>query len=109
MTNRQWMCNTLSDKELSEFIFNTLVPKIAMRYNSSVLGVEAWLGEEHIFEGSGIIAKWIPLGHRSGFLKHPYSEDFKCSYCGYEEYTIFMPPPKMCPHCHAQMDEVENG
>ena len=47
---------------------------------------------------------WISLGHQSGFLKHPYSEDFKCSNCGYEQYTIFNSPPDICPHCGQKMN-----
>ena len=46
---------------------------------------------------------WIPLGHRMGFLKHPDSEDFKCPVCGYEQYTVYMLPPKACPRCHTEM------
>ena len=45
--------------------------------------------------------KWISLGHQIGFLKHPWSEDYRCSLCGYEAYTIGTPPPKVCPQCHA--------
>ena len=45
--------------------------------------------------------KWIPLGHQIGFLKHPWSEDYRCSLCGYEAYTIGTPPPSICPQCHA--------
>lgn len=47
---------------------------------------------------------WIPLGYRSGFLKNPDSEDFRCSICGYEAYTLFFPPPERCPSCGAKMD-----
>ena len=45
--------------------------------------------------------KWIPLGHQIGFLKHPFSEDYRCSLCGYEAYTLCSEPPNVCPQCHA--------
>ena len=48
-------------------------------------------------------AEWIPLGHNIGFLKHPLSEDFKCSNCGYEYYNLMSPLPKTCPECGARM------
>ena len=48
-------------------------------------------------------AEWICLGHRMGFCKHPDSVDYKCSNCGYEEYTLFFPPPDKCPNCGADM------
>jgi len=53
--------------------------------------------------------KWIPLGHRPGYLKHPWSEDYKCSLCGYEAYTILMEPPELCPNCHAEMIKEKNN
>ena len=46
---------------------------------------------------------WIPLGHRMGFLKHPDSEDYKCPVCEYEQYTLYMLPPKVCPRCQTEM------
>ena len=54
--------------------------------------------------------KWIPLGHQIGFLKHPWSEDYRCSLCGYEAYTLLSLPPDVCPQCHAHnsIDEAEN-
>ena len=51
---------------------------------------------------------WIPLGHRPGFCKHPYSEDYKCPVCGYEQYTIYMMPPKRCPRCNSEMGNGED-
>ena len=53
------------------------------------------------------MATWIPLGHRSGFLCHPYSEYYKCSSCGYEQYTLFMDSPAMCPNCLSRMKMKE--
>ena len=50
---------------------------------------------------------WISLGHVRGPLSHPYSETFKCSICGYEQYTLFMNPPNKCPHCKANMKMQE--
>lgn len=49
------------------------------------------------------VGEWIPLGHRSGYLKHPWSEDFKCPFCGYEQYTLMMDPPNRCPKCWASL------
>ena len=51
-----------------------------------------------------LFATWICLGHRIGFLKHPYSVDWKCSNCGYESYWV---TPSVCPNCGAKMDEVK--
>ena len=51
---------------------------------------------------------WIPLGHRPGYLKHPDSEDYKCPVCGYEQYTIYMMPPKRCPRCNSEMGNGED-
>lgn len=61
-------------------------------------GTCVWAESKSVTEARG---KWIPLGHQIGFLKHPWSEDYRCSLCGYEAYTIGTPPPKVCPQCHA--------
>lgn len=45
--------------------------------------------------------EWINLGHFSGF--HPHSETYKCNYCGYEQYTVYMVPPSHCPRCGTRM------
>lgn len=55
-------------------------------------------------QNAGERGEWIPLGHRMGLMKHPYSLDYKCSLCGYEEYTLLMPPPDTCPNCGARME-----
>lgn len=47
--------------------------------------------------------EWINIGHVSGLFSHPYSETYKCNYCGYEHYTVFMVPPGHCPHCGTRM------
>lgn len=54
-------------------------------------------------KGFGKVGTWQSLGHRIGYLKHPWSEDFKCSICGYEQYTLLFPPPDVCPKCGARM------
>ena len=56
-------------------------------------------------QNTGKRGEWIPLGHRMGVCKHPYSEDFKCSLCGYEAYTLFFDPPETCPNCGARMEQ----
>lgn len=56
-----------------------------------------------------VIAEWICLGHRIGYLKHPYSIDYKCSNCGYEEYTLLSYPPERCSKCRAYMKGKEDG
>jgi len=48
----------------------------------------------------GLFAHWECLGYRPGFLKHPFSEDYRCSNCGYESYWV---QPLVCPNCHALM------
>ena len=64
----------------------------------------AWLQEPvKLSQYEPVASYWIPLGHRPGYLKHPYSEDFKCAACGYEQYTVLTLPPAVCPHCHAAM------
>ena len=37
----------------------------------------------------GLHGKWEPLGHRIGIGKHPHSEEYRCSLCGYEAYTVY--------------------
>ena len=46
---------------------------------------------------------WQPLGHIIGFINHPDSEYYKCSLCGYEQYTLYQQPPDTCPACLASM------
>ena len=31
------------------------------------------------------VGEWIALGHQIGMFKHPWSEDYKCPFCGYEQ------------------------
>lgn len=54
-------------------------------------------------------AKWIPLGHRMGPMKHPSSLDWECPVCGYVAYTIFMLPPDICPRCKTTMEVEYEG
>ena len=54
-------------------------------------------------------AKWIPLDHRMGPMKHPYSLDWECPVCGYVAYTIFMLPPDICPRCRTKMEVEYEG
>lgn len=53
----------------------------------------------------GKTGEWICLGHRIGFLKHPWSVDYKCPFCDHEEYTLLMGPPSECPHCGATLEQ----
>lgn len=46
MTNREWL-STLTDLELSIFIYRTLIPIIGRNYPDSISGVASWLNEEH--------------------------------------------------------------
>ena len=46
---------------------------------------------------------WKSLGHIIGYMNHPYSEYFKCSLCGYEQYVVFDGPSNKCPNCKANM------
>lgn len=46
MTNREWLA-TLSDRELSEFIYTKLIHQIGKSYTDSILGVAQWFSEEH--------------------------------------------------------------
>ena len=104
----------MSNKELSEFLARYLdcgnCPLCEERGVSTDGTCEAsvfeWLNSEWAGEKKpGGDAEWISLGHRMGFCKHPYSEDFKCSQCGYEAYTIppLVGPPDVCPGCGARM------
>ena len=45
-TNRDWLFS-LSDKELAEFLCGGEFQRLKLMWNSSVLGVEQWLSEEH--------------------------------------------------------------
>lgn len=67
-----------------------------------------WLEEVDETADSGETAVWEALGHRIGFMKHPLSEDYRCPLCGYEAYTVFAPPPSVCPRCHARMSMPED-
>lgn len=49
------------------------------------------------------VGEWIALGHQSGMFKHPWSEDYKCPFCGYEQYTLLTEPPNRCPICLAHL------
>lgn len=51
---------------------------------------------------------WESLGHRIGLFKHPDSEDYKCSLCGYKAYTIYSSPPQTCPNCGAYMKNAKS-
>lgn len=45
-TNRDWLFS-LSDKELAEFLCGEDFQRLKLMWNSSVRGVEQWLGAEH--------------------------------------------------------------
>lgn len=59
-------------------------------------------GEKNYFN-KGKTGEWVLLGHLMRPMDHPYSLWYKCSLCGYEEYTLFFPAPGRCPHCGADM------
>lgn len=89
-----------TQKELLEFVKADTAKD--MNWDIDILPIA--IAEFEIEEGEEVKeAKWEALGHRIGFLKHPLSEDFRCSNCGYEAYTIFAPPPEKCPRCKAKM------
>lgn len=46
MTNREYL-STLSNEELSNTIYDIIIDRIGIRYNSSKMGVAEWLGEEY--------------------------------------------------------------
>ena len=62
------------------------------------------------FPSADVSGRWECLGHQIGYLKHPYSIDYRCSVCGYKLYTVFgCPPlPDRCPHCGAIMEGAED-
>lgn len=75
-------------------------------------GIEFWTDDESIVTADSVKYErprgvWIPLGFQPGPFKHPWSEDFKCSNCGYEHYVLLGEPPKTCPECGADMREVK--
>lgn len=47
--------------------------------------------------------EWINLGHIPGPFKHPYSEDYQCSVCGFTVYGWGWTPKKFCEKCGARM------
>ena len=65
--------------------------------------------EIHIDGEKVIDGEWECMGHRIGFLKHPYSIDYECSNCRYEVYTLGGLPrlTKYCPQCGARMKNGE--
>lgn len=56
------------------------------------------------------MAHWINIGFQGRFLDHPHSEYYKCSNCGYEQYTLYESEEHLykwlhtCPNCGAKMD-----
>ena len=74
-------------------------------------GIEFWTNDESIVTTEAVKyerprGKWEPLGFRSGPFKHPLSEDYKCTNCGYEYYRLIDMLPITCPNCGADMREV---
>ena len=91
----EWLLQVLEDaKKYPILAFETIVdiPYLINRFRKEMGGIN-----------EDKIGVWESLGHRSGLLSHPGSEDFRCSLCGYEAYTIFPPPPNRCPICRAKM------
>ena len=51
------------------------------------------------------VGEWIFLGHQIGPGKHPWSVDYKCPFCGYEQYTLMSNLPDRCPSCLAHLSK----
>ena len=110
MTNHEWL-KTLNAEELVDWIYDEWLDHLQYMYSHSRLGLIDWLSHEKE-PGNGVPGinnsdfntdkhgHWISLGHRMGYLKHPYSVDYKCSECGYETYWF---TPNKCPQCHTEM------
>lgn len=112
MTNLKYI-QTCSKEQLTKFLCELFegAPDVCSYCPASKhcfighTGFQDWLDDEReeVTGHDGESGKWIPLGHRMGVLKHPFSEDYRCSLCGYEQYTIFEYPPRECPKCRATM------
>ena len=49
--------------------------------------------------------EWIRLGHLMRTMDHPWSEWFKCPFCGHEQYTVGLDfLPKICYNCQAELE-----
>lgn len=91
----EWLLQVLEDAKKYPILgFETIVdiPYLINRFRKEMGGIN-----------EDKIGVWEPLGHRPRLLSHPGAEDFRCSLCGYEAYTIFAQPPNRCPICRAKM------
>ena len=89
MTNREYL-STLSNYDLSNYIYTFLIPVIGKLTNNSVVGVAEWLGQER------------------SVSDYPYWTDgFHCSRCGYKEQSSGF--QGTCPNCGAKIKGVDDG
>lgn len=105
---QKWVDNQNTIDAITVEWMNAMIER-NLGYNQAFEWVlEAWQKEQGL-DNSDKSGAWIPLGHRSGTLSHPWSEDFKCPFCGYEAYTILTLPPERCPRCHAKLMLEQEG
>ena len=76
--------------------------KSAEAYALAIEALEKQIAENKE-EATAKCGEWISLGYRPGPFKHPFSEDYKCSACGHEIYTVMWTPPEYCPACKSFM------
>ncbi len=104
MTNREYLA-TLSNYDLSNYIYTYIIPVIGKSNNNSVMGVAEWLGQDRkasLTIGDGYVettskyATWILN-----------ADGFRCSKCGYKDQSSGF--PGKCPNCNSKMKGVDDG
>lgn len=109
MTNREYLA-TLSNYDLSNYIYTFLVPVIGKSNNNSVMGVAEWLGQEHN------VPYWTPsLTIGDDYIETApkqatwvlYGADFYCSKCGFRNRSDGF--PATCPNCGSKIKGVDDG
>lgn len=112
MTNREYL-STLSNHDLSNYIYTFLIPVIGKLTNNSVMGVAEWLGQEH---NARDYPYWTPsLTIGDDYIETApkqatwvlNSDGFHCSRCGYKEQSTGF--PGTCPNCGSKMKGVDDG
>lgn len=101
MTNREYLA-TLSNYDLSNYIYAYIVPVVGKSCSNSALGVAEWLGQDReasLTIGDGYVettpkyATWILN-----------ADGFRCSKCGYKNLSSGF--PGTCPNCNSKMGGI---
>ena len=105
MTNREYLA-TLSNYDLSNYIYAYIVPVVGKSCSNSALGVAEWLGQERDTGTLTIGDGYIETKHNyATWVLYEY--DFYCSKCGFKNRSEGF--PGKCPNCGAKMKGVDDG